>query len=79
MYFHQAMNQDDSADFVESVVKGINGNMENKRWELIPAENVPAYEEVLPSIWAMRRKWNLVTNEIMKYKAIINVHGEKQT
>ena len=79
MYFHQAMRQDDSADFVEAVVKEINGHVENKHWELIPAHDVPDGEEVLPSVWAMRRKRNLVTNEITKYKARINVHGGKQT
>ena len=30
MYFHQAMRQDDSADFFEAVVKEINGHVENK-------------------------------------------------
>ena len=53
MYFHQAMRQDGSADFVEAVVKEINGHVENEHWELIPAHDVPEGEEVLPSVWAM--------------------------
>ena len=32
MHFHQAMNQDDSADFFEVVVKEINGHVEKKHW-----------------------------------------------
>ena len=64
MYFHQAMRQDDSADFVEAVVKEINGHVENKHWELIPAHDVPDGEEVIPPVWAMRRKRYLVTSEI---------------
>ncbi len=34
----------------------------------------------LPSVWAraMKCKQNLTTNEIIKYKAQINVHGGKQ-
>ena len=79
MYFHQAINQDDSADFVEAVVKEINGHADNKHWELIPVEDVPADEEPLSSIWAMYRNRNLVTHEITKCKARINVHGGKQT
>ena len=71
------MRHDDSADFVEAVVKEINGHVENKHWELIPAHYVPYGEEFLPSVWAMRRKRNLVTNEITTYKARINVHGGK--
>ena len=73
------MNQNDSADFVKAVVKEINGHVENKNWELIPVEDVPADEEVLPSVWAMPQKRDLATNEITKYKARINVHGRKQT
>ena len=78
MYFHQAMNLDDSADFVDVVFKEINLYVDNKHWELIPVEEVPADKEPLPSVWAMRRKRNLVTNEITKYEARINVHGEKK-
>ena len=40
MYFHQAMRQDDSADFVEAVVNEINGHVDNKHWELIPAHDL---------------------------------------
>ena len=58
MYLHQAMKQDDRADFVEAVVKEVNGHADNKHWELIPAHDVPGVKEVLPSVWAMRRKRN---------------------
>ena len=79
MYFHQAMAQDDSGEFVEAVVKEVNGHVDNTHWELIPIESVPEDTDILPSVWSMRRKRNLVTNEITKYKARLNVHGGKQT
>jgi len=79
MYFHQAMAQDDSGDFVDAVVKEVNGHVDNTHWELIPIADVPEDTDVLPSVWSMRRKRNLVTNEITKYKARLNVHGGKQT
>ena len=35
--------------------------------------------EVAPSVWAMRRKCNLMTEKIIKYKADLNMHGGKQS
>ena len=32
----------------------------------------------MPSVWALRRKQNLTTNEVTKYKARLNLHGGKQ-
>ena len=79
MYYHQAMQQDDADEFVGAIVKEVNGHVENNNWEIIERSKVPADEEVIPSVWAMRQKRNLTTNEITKYKARLNVHGGKQT
>ena len=78
MYLHQALQQPDAAEFVKAVIKEINGHVENHNWELVPREQVPPDVEVVPSVWAMRRKRNLTTNEITKYKARLNLHGGKQ-
>lgn len=34
--------------------------------------------KVLPSVWAMKRKRDIATRAILKYKARLNVHGGKQ-
>ena len=79
MYFHQAMKQHDADDFRRAVIREINGHVRNKNWEMIPRNQVPAGQDVIPSVWSMRRKRNLTTNEITKHKARLNVHGGKQT
>ncbi|EJK66940.1 hypothetical protein THAOC_12086, partial [Thalassiosira oceanica] len=79
MYYHQAMAQSDADKFRQAVVKEIEGHVKNENWILIPRSEVPRHEEVLDSVWAMRRKRNLTTNEITKYKARLNVHGGMQT
>jgi hypothetical protein len=79
MYFHQSMKQPDSEEFVKAVVKEVNGHIQNDHWQLVPRSEVPPDPEVVPSVWAMRRKRNLTTNEITKYKARLNMHGGKQT
>ena len=79
MYYHQAMKQDDADEFLGAVVKEVNGHVENNNWELVERSAVPDDQDVVPSVWSMRRKRNLTTNEITKYKARLNVHGGKQT
>ena len=79
MYLHQDMAQYDSSDFLEAVVKKVNGHVDNAHWKLVPIESVPEDTNILPSAWYMQRKRNFVTNEITKYKACMKVHGWKNT
>ena len=66
MYYHQAMAQSDADKFRKAVVKEIEGHVKNDNWILIPRSEVPKGEDILYSVWAMRRKRNLTTNEITK-------------
>ena len=72
MYFHQAMQQDDASEFVKAVVKEVNGNIEHKRWQLVQERDSRRRR------WSMRRKRNLTSNEVTKYKSRLNLHGGKQ-
>jgi hypothetical protein len=78
MYFHQAMQQSDADEFVKAVVKEVNGHIDNNRWELVSRDEVPEGIDVIPSVWSMRRKRDLTTNAITKYKSRLNIHGGKQ-
>ena len=53
IYFHQAMAQEDSGDFVEAVVKEVNGHVLNAHWRLVPIQSVPEDIDILPSVWSM--------------------------
>ena len=64
MYFHQAMQQDDADEFVKAVVKEVNGHIEHNRWQLVHRDQVPEGIDPIPSVWSMRRKRNLTTNEV---------------
>ena len=79
MYFHQALKQTNASNFVQAVVKEVNGHVDNKHWELIKHSNVSKNVEIMPSVWAMHCKCNLTTNDITKYKTRLNIHGGKQT
>ena len=78
MYFNQAMKQHDSEDFVKAVVKEVDGHVKAKHWKVLKRSQVPKGVDTLPSVWSMRRKRNLTTNEVTKHKARLNLHGGKQ-
>ena len=78
MYLHQALKQKDASQFVDAVVKEINGHVDNEHWQLVKRDSVPDDVQIVPSVWSLRRKRNLTTNEITKHKARLNLHGGKQ-
>ncbi len=78
MYLHRALRQPDACQFVDSVVKEINGRVDRKHWVVTPRSEVPEDTDVLPSVWAVRRKRNLTTGKITKHKARLNLHQGKQ-
>ena len=78
MYFAQEIRQPDRKKFVVAIVKEVNGHVENQNWNLIKRSDVPVGEPVQQSVWAMRRKRNLTTGEIVKHKARLNLHRGMQ-
>jgi hypothetical protein len=78
MYLHQALRQPDAREFVEAVIKEVNGHVDNDHWKLIPRNGVPEGTEVIPSVWAMQCKQDLTTGRVTKHKARLNLHGGKQ-
>ena len=55
MYFAQAIKQPDRKQFVEDIIKEVNGHVENQNWNLIKRSKVPVSETIQQSVWAMRR------------------------
>jgi hypothetical protein len=78
MYFDQALQQPDAKQFANAIVKEVNGHVDNKHWILVKQKDVPRDAQVVPSVWAMRRKCDLTTNKVSKHKARLNLHGGKQ-
>jgi hypothetical protein len=78
MYLHQALRQPDAREFVEAVIKEVNGHIDNNHWKLIPHTEIPEGTEVVPSVWAMQCKQDLMTGRVIKHKATLNLHGGKQ-
>ncbi len=78
MYLHQVLHQPEFKEFVKAVFKEVNSHVGNDRWKLIPRTKVPEGTEVVPSVWAMQRKWDLTTGKVTKHKARLNLQSGKQ-
>ncbi len=59
MYLHHALCQPDAWEFVEAVIKDVNGHINNGHWKLNPRTKVSEGTEVVPSVWAMQCKQDL--------------------
>jgi hypothetical protein len=78
MYMHQAMKQPDKKQFIQAMVDEVTAHTKNGHWKIIPRSQVPDGTKVLPSVWSMKRKRRILTREIYKWKARLNLHGGKQ-
>jgi hypothetical protein len=78
MYYNHALQQPDAKQFINAIVKEVNGHVDNKHWILIKQKDVSKDAQVEPSVWAMQRKRDLTTNKVIKHKARLNLHGGKQ-
>jgi hypothetical protein len=78
LYLQQALRQHDAKEFVQAVVKEVNGHVDCKNWSLKKRSKVPGDVQIVPSVWLMQRKRDLTTNKIKSHKARLNLHGGKQ-
>jgi Reverse transcriptase (RNA-dependent DNA polymerase)/GAG-pre-integrase domain len=79
MYLHEAMKQPDRKEFVQAMVDEVTTHTERGHWKIIEIGKVPVGTKILPAVWAMRRKRRIMSREVYKWKARLNVHGGKQT
>ncbi len=78
MYLQQALRQPDVKEFVQAVVKEVNGHVDSNNWTLKKRDEVPDDAQIVPSVWSMQHKHNLKTNQFKSLKARLNLHGRKQ-
>ena len=78
MYYHQAMKEPDREQFLAAIVKEVNAHIEGNHWEMIHVSEVPEGEKILDSVWAMKRKRDIKTQQVYKHKARLNIHGGQQ-
>ena len=77
MYLHEAMQQKDRKEFVDTMKKEVNDQMVNGNFTIVQKSKVPKGKVILPAVWQMRRKRNIKTRLVKKYKARLNIHGSR--
>jgi hypothetical protein len=77
--YNQAMKADDSDEFLKAMSEEIDAHSDNDHWELVNKDDIPAGHDVLPAVWAFRRKRKISTQAVYKWKARLNLHGGRQT
>ena len=62
------MKASDREEFLKAMQKEFDSHMKKKHYEFIERDAVPDGEDVLGAVWSMKRKRNILTNTIYKYK-----------
>jgi hypothetical protein len=79
MYLHEALCAPDHEHFIEAMQREVKDHEDLKHWELVSKSEVPEGTTILPAVWSMKRKHQINTQEVYKWKArLLNVHGGKQ-
>ena len=77
MYMHQAMKQDDKQEFIKAMQKEVEDQTRNGNFSIVERKLIPKGKTILNAVWQMRRKRDIKTREIKKYKARLNIDGSK--
>ena len=76
--YKDAMGATDSMAFKEAMIAKANAHTDHDHWEVWAKADVPSDQDILPAVWAFRRKHRIVSREIYKYKARLNIHSGMQ-
>jgi hypothetical protein len=75
MYMNEALKQPDAHEFRKAMVKEVVDHTNNKHWEVMEKTDLSTGFKLLPAVWAMRRKRQIVTQEVDKWKSRLNLGG----
>ena len=78
LYWDQAMKAHDRDKFIEAVCIELDGHEKMGNYEPIPLNKVPKGTKLLDMVWSMQQKRKIKTQEVYKWKTLLNVHGGQQ-
>ena len=77
LYHHEAMKQKDASEFRKAMSKEWVDQLKNGNFTIMLKSNLPEGAVVLPAVWQMRRKRDISTGLVKKYKARLNLDGSR--
>ena len=78
MYLHEARKEPDWPKFQNSMQEEIEGQMSHNNFRLKLRSELPPDTQVLPGVWVLKRKRKILTGEVYKWKARLNLDGSRQ-
>ena len=72
---HEAMKQHDADQFRKAMEKEWNDQMNNGNFTIIERFKVPEGAAVLPAVWQIKRKRDIKTRQVKKYKLVSTLMG----
>ena len=75
MYHHQAMRQPHREQFIGAMQKDMDSQLQDGNFEIVHRSKIPSGTKVFPAVWQMRRKRDICTQQIKKWKAQLNFGG----
>jgi len=77
MYLHQAMKEPDRAEFIKAMHNEVKGMIDKDTFRIKKRSEVPEGVKILPTVWQMRRKRDIKTRQVKKWKARLNIDGSR--
>ena len=77
MYHHEAMREPDREHFKQAMIKEVKDQMDNGNFTIVHKSEVPKGKTILPAVWQMKRKRDIKTRQVKKYKARLNIDGSR--
>jgi len=78
LYLDEAMKAPDAQQFEDAMLEEVESHTENEHWEVVSRASVPHGTKVLAAVWAFRRKRRILSKQVYKWKARLNIHGGQQ-
>jgi hypothetical protein len=72
MYWHQAMQQSDKAEFIKAAIAEVKSHVDNEHFVLMRRDELPEGNRVLAAVWSMKRNRHILARLVYKWKARLN-------
>jgi hypothetical protein len=79
MYMHEAMRAPDRQKFIQAMEKDVGFQMANGNYTIVRRKDVPKDHTIFRAVWQMKRKRDIKTRDVKKWKARLNLDESSMT
>lgn len=77
-HYGDAMKQKDKHQFKSAMLLEFQDHIKRGNFKIVKKCTLAAGTKILSAVWAFKRKRDILTNKIIKWKARLNIHGGQQ-